>query len=177
VASRARCSGDPDHVAKLCRSEPKRRSPHRVIIATAASATPQRWRPGYRAGGGEVDGGDRLPHADAHELHRVVGGDARELVGDGPLGGGQHGDAKYRDDRHALAALLRVVPAEMQAGLANKETAREAWESIRRIHIGADRVKEANVERLRQEFAEMRFKPGECVEDFSLRITALANQL
>jgi hypothetical protein len=37
----------------------------------------------------------------------------------------------------------------MQAGLANKETAREAWESIRRIRIGADRVKEANAEWLR----------------------------
>jgi hypothetical protein len=61
----------------------------------------------------------------------------------------QYDDAEYRDDRHALAALLRAVPAEMQAGLANKETAREAWESIRRIRIGADRVKEANAEWLR----------------------------
>jgi hypothetical protein len=53
----------------------------------------------------------------------------------------------------------------MQAGLANKEMAREAWESIRWIRIGADRVKEANTERLQQEFAEMRFKPGEGVEE------------
>jgi hypothetical protein len=36
-------------------------------------------------------------------------------------------NVEYRDDRHALAALLRAVPAEMQAGLANKESAREAW--------------------------------------------------
>jgi hypothetical protein len=69
------------------------------------------------------------------------------------------------------------VPVEMQAGLTNKETAHEAWESIQRIHIGADRVKEANAERLQQEFTEIKFKPGEGVADFSLCITALANEL
>jgi hypothetical protein len=72
----------------------------------------------------------------------------------------KYGDVEYRDDRHALAALLRAVPADIQAGLANKETAREAWEVIRKIRVGADRVKEANAERLRQEFAEIKFKPG-----------------
>jgi hypothetical protein len=40
-----------------------------------------------------------------------------------------------------------------------------------------DRVKEANAERLRHEFTELRFKPGEGVEDFSLRVIALAHQL
>jgi hypothetical protein len=65
----------------------------------------------------------------------------------------------------------------MQAGLANKVSACDAWESIRRICVGADRVKEANAERLRQEFTEIKFKSGEGVEGFSLRITALANDL
>jgi hypothetical protein len=65
----------------------------------------------------------------------------------------------------------------MQAGLTNKEMAHEAWESIQRIRIGADRVKEANAERLQQEFTEIKFKPGEGVADFSLCITALANEL
>jgi hypothetical protein len=74
-------------------------------------------------------------------------------------------------------AQLHTVPANMQAGHANKESACEAWESIRKIRISMDRVKEANTEHLRQEFAKIRFKPSEGVEDFSLRITALANEL
>jgi hypothetical protein len=41
------------------------------------------------------------------------------------------GDGDYRDDRTALAAILRVVPLEMHAGLAVKPTATEAWEAIR----------------------------------------------
>jgi hypothetical protein len=35
-----------------------------------------------------------------------------------------------RDDRMALAALLRVVPSEMRAVLTKKRTAKEAWKSI-----------------------------------------------
>jgi hypothetical protein len=69
-----------------------------------------------------------------------------------------------------LTALLRAIPAEMQATLANKE-------AIHRVHVGVDHVKEANADRLQQEFAELKFKPGEGVKDFSLCITALANQL
>jgi hypothetical protein len=45
----------------------------------------------------------------------------------------QYGDAEYRDDRHMLAVLLRVVLTEMQAGLTSKETARKAWEAIRQF--------------------------------------------
>jgi hypothetical protein len=65
----------------------------------------------------------------------------------------------------------------MEARLANKESVHDAWESIRKIHVGADHVKEANAERLRQDFTEIKFKPGECVEDFSIHITTLTNEL
>jgi hypothetical protein len=89
----------------------------------------------------------------------------------------QYSGVEYCSDRHALAALLRAVSTDMQAGLANKESVRDVWESIRMICMGADRVKEANAEQLRQEFAKIWFKSGECVEDFSIRITSLANEL
>lgn len=87
------------------------------------------------------------------------------------------GTDNFRDDRNALAALLRAVPPEMQAGLARKATAKEAWDSIKSIRVGAERVKEANADRLRKEFADLVFKPGESVEDFAARANTLANQL
>ena len=65
----------------------------------------------------------------------------------------------------------------MQAGLAVKPTATEAWEAIRQVRVGADRVKEANAERLRREFGDITFKAGETVEDFSLRLNTVASQL
>jgi hypothetical protein len=81
-----------------------------------------------------------------------------------------------RQPKHA-AALLRVVPLEMLAGLAVKETMKEAWEAIRSIRVDADKVKEANAEKLQWEFDDIAFKSGECVEEFAMQISSLANQL
>jgi hypothetical protein len=53
----------------------------------------------------------------------------------------------------------------------------DAWEAIKTIRVGVERVKEANAEKLRREFSEMAFKPGELVEEFTLRLQAVANQL
>jgi hypothetical protein len=84
------------------------------------------------------------------------------------------GDDDYRDDRITLAAILCVVPSEMQAGLAVKPTMSMTWEVIRKVHVGTDRVKDANVER---EFADIKFKPGEIVEDFLMCLNTVASQL
>jgi hypothetical protein len=89
----------------------------------------------------------------------------------------ESGVGDYHDDRTALAAILRAVPPKMQAGLAVKPTASDTWEAIRQVRVGADCVKEANAERLRRDFADIDFKPGESVEDFSLRLNAMTSQL
>jgi hypothetical protein len=75
----------------------------------------------------------------------------------------------YRDDQNALAALLRAVPTEMQAGLAVKEIMKEAWEAILSMQVIADK--------LCQEFDNISFKSTECVEEFAMHISSLANQL
>jgi hypothetical protein len=87
------------------------------------------------------------------------------------------GAGNNSEDRNTLTVLLQTVPPEMQAGLAVKNSVKEAWEVIHSMRIGVDKVKEANAERLRQEFNDISFKSGECVEDFALQISDLANQL
>jgi hypothetical protein len=87
------------------------------------------------------------------------------------------GVGDYQDDRNALAALLHVVPLKMQAGLAVKEMTKEAWEEICSIRVGADKVKEANAKKLRHEFDGIIFKSGECVVEFAMHMSSLANQL
>jgi hypothetical protein len=87
------------------------------------------------------------------------------------------GDGDYREDRSALIVLLRAVSSEMQAGLAVKATAREAWEAIRTVRVGVDHVKEVNAERLHREFDDISFKLDESIEDFSLRLNSVASEL
>lgn len=48
---------------------------------------------------------------------------------------------------------------------------------MKSMHEGATRVKEAHAQRLQQEFENIYFKDGELMDDFSLRITTLAENL
>jgi hypothetical protein len=66
---------------------------------------------------------------------------------------------------------------EIQASLAIKAMAHDAWEDIRQVRLGADRVKEVNIERLRREFNDIAFKAGETIKDFGQQITNLTSQL
>lgn len=52
-------------------------------------------------------------------------------------------DAEYDDDRSALDAICSAVPEEMVSALATKATAKEAWEAIKTLRIGDDRVRKA----------------------------------
>ena len=84
---------------------------------------------------------------------------------------------KRARDRQAMAALLRSVPQEMWQMLGAKKNVKEAWEAVKSMRVGAERVKEANAQRLLQEFENISFKEGETVDDFALRINGLAADL
>jgi hypothetical protein len=84
---------------------------------------------------------------------------------------------EYHDDRLAFAVILRAVQPEMLSSLATKRTAQSAWEAIKSRQIGVQRVRDANAEQLRKEFDHIRFKDGESVDDFSMRLTGLTNNI
>ena len=84
---------------------------------------------------------------------------------------------KRSEDRQAMGALMRSVPKEMWGTLGAKKTVKEAWESVKIMRIGADRVKEVSVQKLLKEFKNIEFKEGESVEDFGRRITNLTANL
>lgn len=86
-------------------------------------------------------------------------------------------ETEYRDDRLALAAILRAVPVEMLCFLSTKRTAQSAWEGIKTVCVGTRRVREANEQLLRQEFADARFKDDENIDDFSMRLTEITNSI
>ncbi|KAF8690661.1 hypothetical protein HU200_041034 [Digitaria exilis] len=84
---------------------------------------------------------------------------------------------EYRDDRLAMAAVLRSIPPEMLSALHSKHTAQAAWDTIKMILVGVQRVRESNTQQLRREFAAMAWKEAETAEDFTIRITCIANNL
>ncbi|CAN6373153.1 unnamed protein product [Urochloa humidicola] len=80
-------------------------------------------------------------------------------------------------DRRALSAILRGVPLEMKAGLAVKKSAKEAWDSVKKMRGGDDRVKAANVQQLMKEFENLSFRDGEAVGNFTVRVNRLTARL
>ena len=59
----------------------------------------------------------------------------------------------------------------------NKASAKEAWDSIAAARIGVDRVRRTTLQLLRKEWENLAFRPGEQVEDFALRLSALKQQM
>ena len=70
----------------------------------------------------------------------------------------------------ALEAILVVVPAEYREQLGAKNSAKEVWEAIGAVCVSSDHAKKATALLLKQEYATLKFKDGESVEDFSLRL-------
>ncbi|KAK1647471.1 hypothetical protein QYE76_065276 [Lolium multiflorum] len=87
------------------------------------------------------------------------------------------GVGEYDDDRATLEAILRAVPPEMIPMLAVKDTAKEAWDAIKTIRVGADRVRDSKAQNFRKQYEDLRFKSGESVDDFGLRLQELVHQL
>ncbi|XP_066334463.1 uncharacterized protein [Miscanthus floridulus] len=80
------------------------------------------------------------------------------------------GTDNEEDDISALKAILAVVPAEYREPLGAKSSSKEAWKAIAAMHVSSNRAKKATAQLLKQEYANLKFKDGESVEDFSLRL-------
>ncbi|XP_066360979.1 uncharacterized protein [Miscanthus floridulus] len=87
------------------------------------------------------------------------------------------GTDNEEDDMSALEAILAAMPAQYREPLGAKNNAKEEWEAIAAMRVGSDRVKKATAQLLKQEYATLKFKDGESVEDFSLRLQSLISKL
>jgi hypothetical protein len=76
-----------------------------------------------------------------------------------------------------MGCLLRSVPKEMWQMLGSKKMVKDAWAPVKSMHVGAERVKEANAQHLLKEFENIAFCDGESVDDFAICINALAADL
>nr|GEW35625.1 hypothetical protein [Tanacetum cinerariifolium] len=66
-----------------------------------------------------------------------------------------------------------AIPKDVLLMLVDKDTAKEAWETLHTMHMGADRVKEAKVQTLRSDFEVIRMKDSESVDEFAMRLNTI----
>jgi hypothetical protein len=87
-------------------------------------------------------------------------------------------EINYRYYRMALAAILCSVPADMLSSLRKRRSsATAAFEAIKWIRIGVQRMREVNAQQIRHEFGTLVWKDAESAKDFVNRITGLTAEL
>jgi acyl-CoA synthetase (AMP-forming)/AMP-acid ligase II len=77
------------------------------------------------------------------------------------------------EDMMALDVLASAVPSEMVATVASKDSAKEAWEEIRTLRVGNERVRAATAQQLLRRFENVAIQEEESIEDYSLRLSGM----
>ncbi|XP_076949889.1 uncharacterized protein LOC143622671 [Bidens hawaiensis] len=83
-------------------------------------------------------------------------------------------DAK--NNNLAIALLFQSIPEAMTLQVGNLPTAKEMWDTIKARHLGADRVKEARLQTLMDEFDSLKMKESSTVDEFASQISTLASK-
>ena len=74
------------------------------------------------------------------------------------------------NDEEAFAIIAQAVPDAVFMTISEKGTTKEAWEAIKEMHAGDERVKKARVQALRREFDWLSMKESEGVGDYAFHM-------
>ena len=77
----------------------------------------------------------------------------------------------------ALAAIYQGVREDVLLTITEKEIAKEAWEVIKTMSMGVERVKEAKVQALKGEFESLIMNETEKIEDFCMKLSGIVTNM
>lgn len=87
------------------------------------------------------------------------------------------GDTVFQEDPMAMEAILRAVPPEMLSTLVVKPMAKDAWDAIKLMRVGVNRVRKSKAQQLERQYNSIEFAEGKTVEEFSLRLSSIVTSL
>ena len=80
-------------------------------------------------------------------------------------------------DKRALAVIYQGVPEDILLSIAEKKTSKEAWNAIKVMSLGAEKVKVAKAQTLKCEFEAMCMKESEQLDEFYLKLNSLMTNI
>ncbi|XBI14374.1 hypothetical protein VPH35_140971 [Triticum aestivum] len=86
-------------------------------------------------------------------------------------------DVDEAKDQGAMAAISQSVPDDVMMSIVEYESAKEAWDAIRTMRIGDERVVQARISHLTRRFERLTMEDGEEVGAFGRRLTALVGEI
>lgn len=76
----------------------------------------------------------------------------------------------------ARALLFQSIPETLIIQVGNLDTAKEVWEAIKARHVGADRVREARLQTLMDDFSRLKMKDTYTIDEFSGKLAELSSK-
>ena len=73
----------------------------------------------------------------------------------------------------ARALLFQSIPETLILQIGNLETAKEIWEAIKSRNVGAERVREARLQTLMDDFNRLKMKETEKIDEFSGKLAEM----
>ncbi|XP_074337613.1 uncharacterized protein LOC141674807 [Apium graveolens] len=80
-------------------------------------------------------------------------------------------------DKKALAVIYQGIPKEILLALAEKKMSKDAWNTIKIMSLGADKVKASKSHTLKGEFKASSMKENESLDDFYLKLHGLVRNI
>ncbi|XP_074356694.1 uncharacterized protein LOC141696454 [Apium graveolens] len=80
-------------------------------------------------------------------------------------------------DKVALATIYQAIPEDVLLAVAEKKTAKDAWEAIKTMSLGADRVKKARIQTLRSEFENLSMRETETIDELCMKLNGLVTNI
>ncbi|KAJ1700754.1 hypothetical protein LUZ63_000533 [Rhynchospora breviuscula] len=85
--------------------------------------------------------------------------------------------AAKEKDQAALAAISQSIPDAVIMAIAEKETTKEAWETIKQMSIGEDRVRKARAQVLKRQFDRLNMSEMTSIGDFSQDLMSIIGEI
>ena len=76
----------------------------------------------------------------------------------------------------ALALLFQSIPESLILQVGELEKAKQVWDAIKARYVGAERVREARLQTLMNEFDKLNMKETESIDDFGGKLSELASK-
>ncbi|XP_074377775.1 uncharacterized protein LOC141719299 [Apium graveolens] len=82
-----------------------------------------------------------------------------------------------RTEKIALAAIYQGILEDVFLSVAEKKMAKEAWNAVKTMCLGADRVKTARIQTLKAKFETLSMKDTESLDDFCMKLYGLVTTI
>ncbi|CAN6925204.1 unnamed protein product, partial [Brassica oleracea] len=87
------------------------------------------------------------------------------------------GTDKEEKNDYATVLLFQSVPENLILQIGEQSSPKDMWEALKTINLGADRVREARLQTLMNDFERLKMSDSESIDTFSGKLSELASKL